>query len=276
MQQEQPSGVYDSGIWLELLRALVYQLFFLPDLKSHIEATVLIFNTYAHVRQSQGVIAILEDLSKESFYDTSNQAPRMIANVRQCLTAPLTSQDFLTAHNFLLRQVTGVPEDVFPKDSLAYIYYQRGLAYFALHKYTQASADLNQAIEDLNESIKLNPNDVWAYVLRGLAHLWLKDIQAAINDYTSSPRNLRSQWMFEWIGMCQARSRLGEEVAGRLEEIADSDDQPPLVPACRGVAHWLRSDQGYVSSCLRFPISPFKKMGACLHLLHFPVCHPYK
>src|SRR5207249_11667083 len=55
LEQEQGEEIYRSTEWLELVRAFVYQSFFLPDLQSHIEAVRCIINAYIHVKHSEEI-----------------------------------------------------------------------------------------------------------------------------------------------------------------------------------------------------------------------------
>ena len=51
--------------------------------------------------------------------------------------------------------------------------------------------DYKGAIEDLNQALRLNPNDANAYFLRGFTRSLLRDKQGAIDDYTQ-PLRIRS------------------------------------------------------------------------------------
>jgi tetratricopeptide (TPR) repeat protein len=47
---------------------------------------------------------------------------------------------------------------------------------------------LQSALEDCNKAIQLGPNDPATYDSRGLIHLKMDQLDAAIDDYTSAPR----------------------------------------------------------------------------------------
>jgi tetratricopeptide (TPR) repeat protein len=176
LEQEQGEEIYRSTEWLELVRAFVYQAFFLTDMQSHIEAVRCIINAYVHVKHSEEIAGILRDLSKEHFYNASNPARQVIEHLLVTITADLNSQKFLDAHTYLLHIVENAPEALFPKALLAHIYDWRGRSYLSLHRYQQAITDFNQAIT-------LDANDAWKYVDRGLAYRLSKNNQQALQDF---------------------------------------------------------------------------------------------
>jgi tetratricopeptide (TPR) repeat protein len=63
----------------------------------------------------------------------------------------------------------------------AIIYSNRGNSYAALKQY-------RRAMQDYNESLRLNPKDAYAYINRGSAYHGLKQYRRAIKDYNASIR----------------------------------------------------------------------------------------
>jgi tetratricopeptide (TPR) repeat protein len=98
-----------------------------------------------------------------------------------------------------------------------------------------------QSINDLNHAIEIEPDNAWAYFVRGSTHLWLKESVQAREDFIQSlelnPKDVYVCWMVEWSGMGKERPDAG--VIQRLEAIAALDPQDFWALVCRGVALWL-------------------------------------
>jgi tetratricopeptide (TPR) repeat protein len=71
------------------------------------------------------------------------------------------------------------------------------------------SPDYVKILDLLNKSIKMNPNDAFAYRLRGDAHIELKDYKNAIQDFNKSIElNLIDTYVYNYRGF--AYSNLGQ------------------------------------------------------------------
>ena len=82
----------------------------------------------------------------------------------------------------------GINSGRYQGDTLAKIYYNRAYELEDL-------GELKRALEDLNQSLRINPRDGAAYRNRGLVREKLKDIDGAFADYTQSiayARNARA------------------------------------------------------------------------------------
>lgn len=114
----------------------------------------------------------------------------------------------------------------------------RGAARFArASKSASASpiTDIDAAISDLTESIRLSPADNYALVERGNVHRYLKDFDAAIRDYTESIRmNPLEPWGYA------LRAKASEEKGEKESALKDYtkaitiDDSSTLFLVSRG------------------------------------------
>ncbi len=166
---------YGSAEWLELVLALAYQLFLLPDKFSHIKAIEQILIAYEHSDQRGEIVRSLRELSQDQ---PSNQASKgaqqTTKQLLQYFEADTGTQEFLTAANSLLEEVAHEPS--FSAELLASIYSSRGDAYHSLEDYQRAVADYDCAIA-------LNSSNADFYFRRGNAYRHLKDYQRAVADY---------------------------------------------------------------------------------------------
>src|SRR5207248_7307247 len=71
--------VYQSAEWLELVLALVQQLFLLPDEASHISAIEQILNTFEHTEQTGEISRVLRDLAQEQPNSQVSTSARQMA-----------------------------------------------------------------------------------------------------------------------------------------------------------------------------------------------------
>jgi Lon protease-like protein len=169
---------YGSAEWLELVLALAYQLFLLPDKFSHIKAIEQILNAYEHSDQTGEILRILRELSQEQPSNQTNKGARQtIKQLLQYFEADTETQEFLTAGSYLLGEVAREPS--FSEELLASIYSNRGNAYYSLKDYQRAFADYDRAIA-------MNPSNADFYNRRGIAYHSLKDYQRAFADYIRS------------------------------------------------------------------------------------------
>lgn len=168
--------VYQSAEWLELVLALVQQLFLLPDEASHISAVEQILNTFEHTEQTGEISRVLRDLSQEQPNSQVSTSARQMARqlLRYIEADPAIKGELLLAASELLKKVAQKPG--FSSKLLASIYIRRGLAFFLNNEY-------RLAIEDFEQAIALVPKFIWAYGLRGIAYYLLNEYQLAITDF---------------------------------------------------------------------------------------------
>lgn len=281
--EKEGKTVYHSPQWVELTMAVVYQQFMLPEHASHISSIKLVLNAYEYSAQTREIVRVLRSLSEEWPANQMKRGSRsMVKLLLRYIEADSPEQKgkLLNAADELLRTVAS--ESSFPPKLLAHIYRKRGFAYKKeLEAYEQAKADFDRAIEldsyyarayasrwdiyrlrgeyakamqDLNRAVELDPNNGWMYGLRGLTYLELGDTMQAELDFKRSselaPERIRSEWMTEWLGMCQESSSLHR--INRLESIAEVEqNQEPVVwpvqnlytaHICQGVACYLLED----------------------------------
>lgn len=93
----------------------------------------------------------------------------------------MSKQDYQSAVDFLTDKLSGVDslENDYRMHTVGYIHGLRGYAQYYLMHYKAAMSDVNRAIE-------LVPKWSSGYYFRGLIHYQLRDLQAAIDDYTEA------------------------------------------------------------------------------------------
>ena len=77
--------------------------------------------------------------------------------------------------------------------------------------------DLEGAINDYNEAIRLNPQDALAYNNRGLAKKEKEDLEGAINDYNEAIR-LNPQEAFPYYNRGLAK-QVKQDIQGAIEDL---------------------------------------------------------
>jgi tetratricopeptide (TPR) repeat protein len=193
IHMEEGMEVYHSVQWLELVQALIFQLFLLPDEASHIRAIEQILNACEHAgaEQTREIVRILRELSRDQTINQANISSRQIAGwLQQYIEADLKSQaflltigyqevassylqTFLTMANHLLQVVSH--ESKFSSELLARMHCKRGIAYRNLKVH-------EQALEDFDFAIKLDSKYVRAYTQRGIVYRNLREYQQALVD----------------------------------------------------------------------------------------------
>ena len=135
-------------------------------------------------------------------YDNRGYAKQLLRDNQGARETLLLAQSDLSAQDYLRARA----------------YYKAGLA-----KGQQGEYD--EAIEDFNEAIRLNPNYAEAYYYRGEAKRRLEDYQGAIEDYTEAIRfNPNYAEAYYYRGL--AKLELGEH----KEAIQDYDKAIELNP----------------------------------------------
>ncbi len=162
---------------LELLLALLSQLFQLPDSIGYIQAIEQVLNIYDQGAQMGGITKLLREISnKQSNGEVSAKAIQIITLVLQYLEPGTGNREILEATSNLLEIVAD--EASFPKELLAHIYNNRGISYNNLSQY-------RQAISDFTRSIELSPEDAVLSINRGDTYTYLEEYQQAIADKPS-------------------------------------------------------------------------------------------
>ena len=92
----------------------------------------------------------------------------------------------------------------------------------------QKKGEYDRAIEDFDESIKLNPNYASAISNRAEAYLNKGEYQRAVRDYDEAIR-LKPTSEAVWNGRCWTRAIVGELQAA----LADCNEALRLQPECR-------------------------------------------
>jgi tetratricopeptide (TPR) repeat protein len=123
----------------------------------------------------------------------------------------------------------------------AYIF--RSKCYISLKQYRRAIEECNHALEALGPTPKkattyYQSNLGSAYYQRGLAYLWLRDIQQAQADFTRSyglePGGMCALLLAEWTELCQEGA--DPSVSERLKAIVTVDQPNYASHTCQGIA----------------------------------------
>ncbi len=174
-QTTRGKALYSSTEWLELVLAMVYQLFLLQDEEYHIKAIEHVLYAYEHTPQSGEIFRLLRELSqKQRIGQISSDAQQIATQLLEYLAFQLESQEFISATSALLEKIAQQPS--FPLQVLAPIYRNRGRAY-------RESKEYRRAIEDFDKALKLDPSYAWAYSSRGTAYRLLNEYERAVEDF---------------------------------------------------------------------------------------------
>ena len=115
-----------------------------------------------------------------------------------------------------------------------YAYFCRAIVHRNLKNY-------QQALEDLNRALELDPHDADTYLIRGKTYLYMQNIDQARIDFLRAQeldsRSIEISWMVEWVGMFQ--EGLHTTLAERLERIAEIDPTHYCAYVCKGITLWL-------------------------------------
>lgn len=184
--------------WFALKLALAYQLFCLPDDDNHTKAIEQVLSVYHESKQVIEIDRMLrlrvfsqEQLNSRISPDTRQNARLLLqyteayadlTKLQQIAKELLQSSKTNLEKHPLLKSASDILERVahdpsFSPKQLEHIYRNRGNAYYYLGEY-------QQALDDYDRVIELNPTGASAYPNRGLAHFALKEYQKAIADYT--------------------------------------------------------------------------------------------
>jgi tetratricopeptide (TPR) repeat protein len=167
-----------SSEWLELSLARASQLFCLMDNASHASAIEQMMEITSETKQERELVTALRALFQDQSDTLETASARRTAQLLlRYIEADLASEELLTAANGLLEVVSHTP--TFSVTLLARIYSKRGMAYYSRSNYQQAMQDFDQALA-------LDPAYAGAYLLRGMAYSARKEYQQAIADFNQT------------------------------------------------------------------------------------------
>jgi tetratricopeptide (TPR) repeat protein len=125
----------------------------------------------------------------------------------------------------------------------AFAYYERGVAYGWLRRF-------DQALEDLNRALELDPLDDFSYYDRGIILLGLRKKEQAYIDfnyaYQLNPIDIEPLWVHCWAHM--SKDGKDEKTMKQIEELTKKSSLLKYVTdrdieyICRGVVLGLRGD----------------------------------
>ncbi|MHB9294152.1 putative Cell division coordinator CpoB [Hollandina sp. SP2] len=113
----------------------------------------------------------------------------------------------------------------------------RGISYYK-------KGDLDKALEDLNQSIALDPERSWALSYRGLVWKNKGDLDKALSDFTQALRyEPEDHWILDQRGYCWfIKEEYDQAIADFSAAIAIKPDDPELWLG-RGVCYWNKKEE---------------------------------
>src|SRR5260370_5961962 len=202
---------------LELILALLSQLFQLPDSVGYIQAIEQVLNIYDQGAPMGEITKLLREIyNKQSNGEVSARAIQIITLLLQYIEPGTGNREILEATSNLLEIVAD--EASFPKELLAHIYNNRGISHYKLSQY-------QQVIFDFTRSIELSPEDAVLSINRGDTYTYLEEYQQAIADYSRAielaPNN---------ANYYNQRANTYDELRDYQQAIADYSRAIELVP----------------------------------------------
>lgn len=177
IEDQQGVDAFATEEWANTVRALVYQLFLLPDMASATKAIEYALLALIHFSEEDGkalqagmLQRLAREIPDEQIIKQSRQAARMIL---QLIAAELSSQDFAEAAKYLLSRIEIDP--TCPPPVRAWLYRDLGIG-------EVQRSDYVAAIEHLSKAGELDPEDELVYVNRGTAYLSIGEYPEAIAD----------------------------------------------------------------------------------------------
>ena len=150
----------------------------MPDGASHRAAVEQLIQAYELTKQDEEIVRVLREISQPHLYNQANADARDMATLLlRYIEAEPMSQEQVTAIGALLRKLGDAA--TFSPQLLARIYGNRGVAYRNLGQY-------QQAIEDFDRALVLDPTYAWAYGNRGITYRSSKNYERALADFDTA------------------------------------------------------------------------------------------
>lgn len=270
IQAERGGEVYASSDWLELIRALAYQLFLLRDTASCIKAIEHVLLALQRTSEYEELLPMLRKLSSQELPDDqvlplTRQAARRIL---QYMASRMGSKEFMEAASFLLDKIQSDP--ACPQEALVYLNRNLGISsvlrseYRAAIKYldraaTSGSSDplifanrglaylstgeYRLAIEDLSRVDEAGFQNGWLYASRALAYLALGESPQALDDVNTAllafPENAQ---LYAYRGLIYTYMSEFDLAIDDLNHAVSLQPGLPLAYSYRGYAHLSRHE----------------------------------
>ena len=227
--------MYRSNHWLELVIALLYQLFLLPDRANHMKAIEHTLDAYRHMNreQTRRVIEVLQELlEKQSLVQTQHIAQEAVKLLLDYIEADFDKkpQGFVAAANDLLKKAEN-------EQSLSP--HLIGIIHRKLGKMYGTWGDYHKAIYHFTCAIELNSKDKKSYNGRGRCYIELKEFSAAIKDFQRAlePHPDSAPAYDGLVGAYIALNDYSQAIAD-FDERARVKPKSPLVFHGRGWIQW--------------------------------------
>ncbi|HEY7414208.1 MAG TPA: tetratricopeptide repeat protein, partial [Ktedonobacteraceae bacterium] len=180
--------IYQEEQWLELVLALVQQLFLCPDTASHCAAIERLLDAHDRAGRNEEIIGALRELTQsQPGYLINTDAWQTAQAVLDYLEAEPVSEEFVHAASALIEKAGRTAS--FSAVLLARLYGLRG---YTLRKLNQH----HRALNDLSRALALDPNYILAYAQRGITYRDLKQYTEALNDFQSA---LEANDSLDWV-----------------------------------------------------------------------------
>jgi tetratricopeptide (TPR) repeat protein/ABC-type dipeptide/oligopeptide/nickel transport system ATPase subunit len=235
LQAQRGKQVYNANEWLELAKALIHQLFLLPDPTCHIEAIEWVLTIDYRAKKSRDILGLLNELAQEpQIKHIHPDIQAILDQLIHYLNTDPGDAGFLEASNFLLEKATKASS--FSPEGLAFLYRGRGLNHFLLY-------DAQKALQDLNLAIHLTPDEEWLYAVRGAAYLLANQPQQALKDMERALNSaFKEGWMYTihgWAAIVTGNTQQALEDLKQAFDLAPDESWNYFI---RGLAYITRME----------------------------------
>lgn len=235
LQAQRGEQVYNANDWLELAKALIHQLFLLPDPACHIEAIEWVLTIDYKAKKSRDILGLLNELAQEPQIKHINPDIQAILDqLIHYLNSDPGDAGFLEASNYLLEKAEKASS--FSPGARAFLYRGRGLAHFLLY-------DAQKALQDLNAAIHLTPDEDLLYAARGAAYLLANQPQQALKDMEQALHSgFKDEWIYTAHGLAAIITGNTQQALEDLQQAFDLAPNESWNYFVRGLAFFTRME----------------------------------
>jgi lipoprotein NlpI len=147
------------------------------------------------------------------------------------VSSPATAQqdsrkicdDSKASADLTIAHCTNILESIRDAKNRASAFYTRGLAY-------SQKGDLDRAIADYDQAIRLNPSTAWFYPTRARASLYSGNLSKALADFTQVTAMIpKSHYMALWLEIVNKRSQLQSQLGEATKQLDMTKWPAPVI-----------------------------------------------